>query len=162
MLLRSQIRCLRCQDLIASISRHDFRYCKCGQTAIDGGRDYLRVAGGPYTPAAISIREDLPLAEAGRCLAVLRAVAQIAPADKPRSAKPLTLVNNMVRINIWESRARPGLPKDIKVSRMETKKWLDLLAANHLVKRYTTGNNGNYRHTYRALVELAAHPEVDN
>lgn len=36
------VRCLHCQDEIWSRHRHDFRYCKCRKTFVDGGRDYLR------------------------------------------------------------------------------------------------------------------------
>lgn len=43
-LLRSQLECPKCHDLISSIHRHDFRTCKCGALSIDGGRDYLRVS----------------------------------------------------------------------------------------------------------------------
>lgn len=44
-LLRSQIECPNCHTIIASIHRHDFQTCSCGETSIDGGLDYLRVAG---------------------------------------------------------------------------------------------------------------------
>lgn len=43
-LLRSQLECPFCHDLIASLHRHDFQTCGCGGLSIDGGRDYLRVA----------------------------------------------------------------------------------------------------------------------
>lgn len=43
-LLRSQLQCPFCDDIIASISRHDFRTCRCGALSIDGGLDYLRIA----------------------------------------------------------------------------------------------------------------------
>lgn len=42
-LLRSQLECPLCGDLISSIHVHDFQTCKCGALSIDGGRDYLRV-----------------------------------------------------------------------------------------------------------------------
>lgn len=54
-LLRSQIECPECGDIVASINRHDFQLCKCGATAIDGGRDYLRIVGN--WPAAIAEAE---------------------------------------------------------------------------------------------------------
>lgn len=44
-ILRSQLRCLECNDLIVSLDRHDFRSCKCGAVYLDGGRDYIRVGG---------------------------------------------------------------------------------------------------------------------
>jgi hypothetical protein len=43
-LLRSQLRCPDCQELISSVNRHDFNTCGCGGLSIDGGRDYLRVS----------------------------------------------------------------------------------------------------------------------
>jgi hypothetical protein len=27
------------------MSRHDFKFCKCGAVAVDGGKDYLRRVG---------------------------------------------------------------------------------------------------------------------
>jgi len=37
------IKCLICGDIIYSRARHDFHSCKCGETSIDGGFDYMRV-----------------------------------------------------------------------------------------------------------------------
>jgi len=37
------LRCLRCKDIVWSRHRHDFRSCKCGACAVDGGRDYLKI-----------------------------------------------------------------------------------------------------------------------
>lgn len=42
---RNKIKCLHCNDIIESQHRWDFRYCKCGKVAVDGGRDYLRRVG---------------------------------------------------------------------------------------------------------------------
>lgn len=36
------IKCLKCDDVIVSKYRHDFRRCKCGAAFVDGGRAYLR------------------------------------------------------------------------------------------------------------------------
>ena len=52
-LLRSQIECPNCGDIIASISRHDFQACGCGGTMLDGGRDYMRVLGDAIVSAGI-------------------------------------------------------------------------------------------------------------
>lgn len=38
----NKIRCNKCQDTIESLNRHDFKYCKCGECAVDGGKDYLK------------------------------------------------------------------------------------------------------------------------
>lgn len=29
-------------DVIESMYRHDFKWCSCGQCAVDGGHDYLK------------------------------------------------------------------------------------------------------------------------
>ena len=44
-ILVNKIRCKKCGDVIESFSVHDFKYCKCGAAAVDGGHDYLRRVG---------------------------------------------------------------------------------------------------------------------
>ena len=44
-ILINRIRCLRCGDVIESMSVHDFKWCLCGACAVDGGHDYLRRVG---------------------------------------------------------------------------------------------------------------------
>ncbi len=41
----NKIKCKKCGDIIESTYRHDFKYCKCGAVAVDGGKDYLRRLG---------------------------------------------------------------------------------------------------------------------
>lgn len=41
-IIRNSARCLDCDDEIESLHRHDFKYCKCGNVAVDGGDEYLR------------------------------------------------------------------------------------------------------------------------
>ena len=41
----NKIRCKKCNDIIESTYRRDFKTCKCGAVAVDGGRDYLRRGG---------------------------------------------------------------------------------------------------------------------
>jgi len=36
--------CPTCGDLIFSRARHDYHNCSCGEIAIDGGFDYVRMA----------------------------------------------------------------------------------------------------------------------
>ena len=43
------IKCPKCKDTIYSCARHDFRQCSCGEVAIDGGFDYVRVIGATET-----------------------------------------------------------------------------------------------------------------
>lgn len=38
----NKIRCKRCGDVIESKTVHDFKFCKCGAVAVDGGKEYLR------------------------------------------------------------------------------------------------------------------------
>ena len=40
-----KIRCLKCNDIIESLSVHDYKKCKCGVCSIDGGNEYTRVGG---------------------------------------------------------------------------------------------------------------------
>lgn len=43
------VKCPRCGQKIWSRHRHDFRYCDCKYSFIDGGRDYMRVGWGDQT-----------------------------------------------------------------------------------------------------------------
>ena len=43
--LVNKIRCKKCNDVIESTDRHDFKFCKCGAVAVDGGHDYIRRIG---------------------------------------------------------------------------------------------------------------------
>lgn len=39
------IKCNNCCDIIYSRAIHDFHWCSCKKTAIDGGFDYYRIIG---------------------------------------------------------------------------------------------------------------------
>ena len=41
----NKIKCKKCGDEIESKTVHDFKFCKCGAVAVDGGHDYLRRLG---------------------------------------------------------------------------------------------------------------------
>ena len=41
-ILMNKIQCNKCGEVIGSTSRHDFKFCKCGAVAVDGGKVYLR------------------------------------------------------------------------------------------------------------------------
>lgn len=41
-LKRNAIRCLACDTIIESRSRHDFVTCPCGRVSVDGGLEYNR------------------------------------------------------------------------------------------------------------------------
>lgn len=44
-IILNKIKCKKCGDEIESCSVHDFKFCKCGAVAVDGGLDYLRRCG---------------------------------------------------------------------------------------------------------------------
>jgi len=39
------IECQKCNYVIRSFSRHDFKSCSCGAVFVDGGEDYQRIGG---------------------------------------------------------------------------------------------------------------------
>ncbi|WP_335510883.1 DUF7695 domain-containing protein [Bacillus sp. JJ722] len=41
-LVKNIIKCKSCNDIIESTHRYDFKYCKCGKVAVDGGLDYAK------------------------------------------------------------------------------------------------------------------------
>lgn len=43
-IIHNAAQCKLCGDIIESIHRHDYMKCKCGEIAIDGGREYFRSA----------------------------------------------------------------------------------------------------------------------
>lgn len=44
-IITNSVRCHLCGEIIESRYRHDFVYCKCGNIAVDGGKEYLRRVG---------------------------------------------------------------------------------------------------------------------
>ena len=44
-IIRNSVKCLLCMEEIESTHRHDFKFCKCGNIAVDGGKDYLKRSG---------------------------------------------------------------------------------------------------------------------
>lgn len=44
-ILHNRAQCNKCGEIVESVHRHDFRFCKCGAIAVDGGREYLRRIG---------------------------------------------------------------------------------------------------------------------
>lgn len=71
------LTCYRCGDKIQSHSNYDFRYCKCGTIAIDGGAEepdqegvqknhsmrFLGFGGSPILDRAISYEPKISYAE---------------------------------------------------------------------------------------------------
>ena len=48
------VKCRKCGEVLESMYRHDFHYCGCGSTFVDGGEAYLR-CGGDVLPAVINL-----------------------------------------------------------------------------------------------------------
>lgn len=40
-----KIRCLKCNDIIESLSAHGLKECSCGSCFINGGDKYIRIGG---------------------------------------------------------------------------------------------------------------------
>lgn len=40
--LRNRAKCKICGDIVESKYRHDFKWCKCGAMAVDGGHMYIK------------------------------------------------------------------------------------------------------------------------
>ena len=41
-ILCNKARCKICGDIIESVHVHDYKTCKCGKIAVDGGKEYLK------------------------------------------------------------------------------------------------------------------------
>lgn len=41
-IIHNRAKCLKCGDVIESLSVHDFNSCSCGNIFVDGGKDYMR------------------------------------------------------------------------------------------------------------------------
>lgn len=52
------VKCKKCGDTIFSRATHDFHYCSCKSTAIDGGLEYTRIIGKLEDTADVGL--DLP------------------------------------------------------------------------------------------------------
>jgi hypothetical protein len=53
-IVRNAIVCVLCKEEIESVHRHDFKWCKCGKVAVDGGKDYRRRCGESFNYIDIS------------------------------------------------------------------------------------------------------------
>jgi hypothetical protein len=41
-IILNMARCLNCDQVLASLTVHDFRTCHCGNLSVDGGTSYIR------------------------------------------------------------------------------------------------------------------------
>lgn len=83
-LLRNQAECLKCGDQLASISKYDFKKCKCDDIFIDGGIDCPRFGGrDPLSLRDMSIvlHEEVDIDRAKGLLAILKAMNDIGRAE---------------------------------------------------------------------------------
>ena len=48
-----KIKCLRCNEIIESKHRHNLVTCKCENSYVDGGQDYLHFGGRDYSKILI-------------------------------------------------------------------------------------------------------------
>jgi len=44
-IIYNRIQCNKCKDIITSLHRYDFIWCKCRSVAVDGGFDYIKRIG---------------------------------------------------------------------------------------------------------------------
>lgn len=58
MIIKNAARCKKCGDIIESKDRHDFRSCKCGAIAVDGGHEYIRRIGNLEDMENLSVWKD--------------------------------------------------------------------------------------------------------
>ena len=58
-IIENKIKCNKCGDVIESVHRHDFKFCKCGAVAVDGGHDYLRRCGDLENFEELSVYEKI-------------------------------------------------------------------------------------------------------
>lgn len=54
-ILVNRIQCKLCTDVIESKYTYDFKFCKCGACAIDGGTEYLRRLGPESSITELSV-----------------------------------------------------------------------------------------------------------
>lgn len=59
---KNAARCRRCGDVIQSGHTHDFRWCRCGAIAVDGGHAYLARTGRPEDCEELSVCLHAPAA----------------------------------------------------------------------------------------------------
>lgn len=60
-IIQNAAKCAKCGDEVWSAHRHDYRECKCGAIAVDGGLDYLRRVGelGDFLDRSVSVSEGM-------------------------------------------------------------------------------------------------------
>lgn len=54
------VQCGKCEEKLFSMWVHDFHFCKCGETFIDGGYDYVRCGWHTLRPKNVYRLEEIP------------------------------------------------------------------------------------------------------
>ena len=57
-IIKNAIKCKKCGEESESKTVHDFKFCKCGAVAVDGGHDYLRSCGNREDWEEMSVMRD--------------------------------------------------------------------------------------------------------
>ncbi len=57
-ILLNSIKCLKCEDVLVSMNRHDMVMCSCQKVGVDGGTEYLRRIGNPKDWYELSVHDD--------------------------------------------------------------------------------------------------------
>lgn len=58
-IIKNEIQCRHCGEVLYSKTVHDFKMCKCGKCGVDGGLEYLRRLGDPDDYIELSIVRQL-------------------------------------------------------------------------------------------------------
>ena len=58
-ILKNEIQCKKCGDIIESKSTYDFKMCSCKACGVDGGREYLRRIGYPNDFIELSVLKTI-------------------------------------------------------------------------------------------------------
>lgn len=57
-IFENKVMCRNCGQVIESRHQHELRYCTCGRTAIQGGKEYLARWGDDYVEIALILDEQ--------------------------------------------------------------------------------------------------------
>ena len=57
-IIYNMAKCAHCGTELISQYRWDFKFCKCGRIAVDGGRDYIKRIGKPEDIIELSMFEE--------------------------------------------------------------------------------------------------------
>jgi Zn finger protein HypA/HybF involved in hydrogenase expression len=60
-IVRNAARCKKCGTTVESKSRHDYVKCPCGNVAVDGGHDYIRMVIEDHSQCELLHRYDQDL-----------------------------------------------------------------------------------------------------